>query len=83
MFLKALTGLAVLSGEQVVGQWRGVGQALQDSIEEACVAHVEESCSGTLSLLPDHANLLRWKEDPFWRSHSLRNDCREIAFEKR
>lgn len=40
MFLKALTGLAVLSGEQVVGQWGGVGQALQDSIEEARVAHV-------------------------------------------
>lgn len=80
---KALTGPAVLSGQQVVGQWGGVGQALQDSVEEARVAHIEEPCSSTLPLLPDHANLLRWKENPFWRSHPLSNGCREIPFEKR
>lgn len=72
----------MLSGQQVVGQWGGVGQALQDSVEEARVAHVEEPCSSPLTLLPHHANLVRGKEDPFWRSHSLGHDCREIPLER-
>ena len=82
-FLKGLTGPAVLPREQVVGQRGCVRQALQDGVEEARIAQVVESRSRSLSLLPGHANLLRGKEDPLWRSHSLGKDCREMTFEKR
>lgn len=84
MFIKVLTRLAVLPREQVVGQRGCVRQALQDGVEEARIAQVVESRSSSLSSLPLHANLLRGKEDPLWRSHSLGNDdCREMTFEKR
>ena len=84
MFIKVLTRPAVLPREQVVGQRGCVRQALQDGVEEARIAQVVESRSSSLSSLPLHANLLRGKEDPLWRSHSLGNDdCREMTFEKR
>ena len=83
MLLKALTRLAVLPREQVVGQRWGVRQALQDGVEEARIAHVVESRSSSLPLLPFRADLLRGEEDPLWWSHSLTNDCREVTFERR
>lgn len=80
VFLKVLTGLAVLIREQVVGQRGCVCQALQDNVDVASIAQVEESCSR--SLLPVHANRLWGKDDPLWQSHSLGSVCRETTFEK-
>jgi len=81
MFAEVLTCPAVLLREQVVGQRGCVRQALQDGVEEARIVQVVESCSRPLPSLPSQANLLRGKEDPLWRSHSLVSDCRETTFE--
>ena len=83
MFLKALTRLAVLPREQVVGQRGRVRQALQDGVDEARIAQVVQSRSSSLPLLPFHANRLWDKGTSLWQSHLLGNDCRERTFEKR
>lgn len=53
-----LTGAAVLPGEQVVGERRRVGQALQRRVEEARVAQVEQPGADRVVPLPVHREAL-------------------------
>lgn len=56
----------MLLGQQVVGQWRRVGETLHSGVEEAGVAQVVEAGSNPVHPLPLHGELVPWKEQLLW-----------------
>lgn len=64
--LKILTGAAVLLGQQVVGEWRGVGETLHRGVEEAGVPQVVETGSHPVHTLPLEGELAAREEHLLW-----------------
>lgn len=61
-----LTGPTVLLWEQVVGEWRGVGETLNGGVEEAGVSKVVKTSSHPVHTLPLQIELVARKEHFLW-----------------
>jgi hypothetical protein len=61
----------MLFGEQVVGQGRRVGQALDGGIQEAGVAQVVQPCAHTENALPPQGQSLDGEEHFLWSWDSI------------
>lgn len=61
----------MLLGEQVVGQRRGVGQALDGGVQEAGVAEVVQPRSHAVNPLPLQRQPLRGEEHFLWGGDTI------------